>query len=61
MRVWATEGTMLHAQRQALLAALEYTGFNVKRAAERLHISRSTAYRLIQDFEIQVQRRPASC
>jgi transcriptional regulator of acetoin/glycerol metabolism len=56
MRVWATEGTMLHAERQALLAALEYTGYNIKRSAERLQISRSTAYRLIEELEIQVLR-----
>ena len=56
MRVWAIEGTMLHAERQALVAALESTGYNIKKAAERLQISRSTTYKLIQAYEVQVQR-----
>jgi transcriptional regulator of acetoin/glycerol metabolism len=60
MRVWAIEGTLAHAERQAVIAALEGTGYNVKRAAERLHTSRSTAHKLIRDYEIQVDRNRVS-
>jgi hypothetical protein len=51
-RSWETEGTLVFAQRAAVQDALQTTGHCITRAAERLRVSRSTVYRLMQCYEI---------
>ena len=46
------EGTMAHAQRAAILAALQLTKYNLSEASRQLRIGRTTLYRLIHDYQI---------
>lgn len=51
-RYWETEGTLVYAERAAVEDALRVTGHCIVRTAERLRVSRSTVYRLIECYEI---------
>lgn len=57
---WRIEGTMDKAQRDALLHALEAHDFHMSRAVAQLRIGRSTAYRLMERFEISRPDRAAA-
>jgi hypothetical protein len=50
---WQHEGSMDQARRRATIDALQQCDQNVAKAAKRLHISRSTMYRLAK-FELRV-------
>lgn len=66
LAAWQTEGTMAHAQRTALVAALAHCGGDVVAAARRLRIGRSTVYRLAERYHVTLRggltrrRTPAS-
>ena len=49
---WQVEGTMEHAQREALDKALKEARFAVSHAAAKLRIGRSTVYRLMKRYDI---------
>jgi hypothetical protein len=46
------EGTMAHAQRAAVCAALSATNYNLSETARHLRIGRTTLYRLLQHYAI---------
>jgi hypothetical protein len=48
------EGTMAHAQRAAVCAALSATNYNLSEAARHLRIGRTTLYRLLQHYAIPI-------
>lgn len=50
------EGTMAYAQRAAIQSALRISSYNLSAAAERLRISRTTLYRLIDQYDIKFDR-----
>ncbi|MBW6526360.1 helix-turn-helix domain-containing protein [Sphingomonas sp. RHCKR7] len=57
------EGTMAFAQRSAVEAALRDNHCNLSHAARQLRVGRTTLYRLIKRFEIEVDvmpRQPAA-
>jgi transcriptional regulator of acetoin/glycerol metabolism len=56
-RIWEIEGTMPRAERDAIVAALEYCAYNVTAAARRLQIGRSTLYRLIDAYQVSARPR----
>jgi hypothetical protein len=45
---------MAHAQRQAIQSALQQSGYNLSKAAILLRIGRTTLYRLIEQYDIEV-------
>jgi len=49
--------TMDEAKEQALLEAMEATGFNIMKATRILKISKATVYRLIQRYGIRITRQ----
>lgn len=51
---WQVAGTMAQAERRAILQALNACDFGVSSAARRLRIARSTIYRLIKLYEIDL-------
>ena len=51
---WQHEGSMDQARRRATIDALQQCDQNVTKAAKRLHIGRSTMYRLLAKFELHV-------
>jgi transcriptional regulator of acetoin/glycerol metabolism len=59
MRIWEAEGTMLKAERDAVIAALEHCGYHPAAAARRLCVGRSTVYRMVDAFEIPLRKPPA--
>lgn len=48
----SVEGTMAHAQRAAIVAALCATKNNLSEAARHLRIGRTTLYRLLAEYQI---------
>ncbi|MEG3166311.1 helix-turn-helix domain-containing protein [Sphingomonas sp. PB2P19] len=54
-RIWEIEGTMAHAQRRAIVEALEACDGSAGKAAARLKIGRSTVYRLIDIYAVPVK------
>jgi hypothetical protein len=46
------DGTLAHAQRGAIIAALICSDYKITRAASRLKIGRNTLYRLIADLDV---------
>jgi hypothetical protein len=52
------EGTMAFAQRSAVEAALRDNRCNLSHAARQLRVGRTTLYRLIKRFEIEVDEMP---
>lgn len=52
IRDHSIEGTMAHAQRIAILAALQATNNNLSEAARYLRIGRTTLYRLLEEYQI---------
>jgi hypothetical protein len=52
---WKQPGTMAYAKREAILSALEVTNYRFKAAADRLGIGRSTLYRLLKAFKIEIE------
>jgi transposase len=50
---WQVEGSMDQARRGAIVQALAHCNQNVGKAANRLRISRSTMYRLMEKFEVE--------
>jgi len=58
-REWEIEGTLLHAERAAIIAALEYCDHSRSAAAARLRIRRSTLYRFMAAYEIESSKQIA--
>jgi transposase len=54
---WQVEGSMDQARRAALVQALAHCNYNIGKTASRLRISRSTMYRLIEEFEVEGAER----
>ena len=54
MKECQIEGTMAFAQRTAVEAALRDNRCNLSHAARQLRVGRTTLYRLIKRFEIEV-------
>lgn len=54
MKECQIEGTMAFAQRSAVEAALRDNRCNMSHAARQLRVGRTTLYRLIKRFEIEV-------
>lgn len=54
---WQIEGSMDQARRAALVQALAHCNFNIGKTANRLRISRSTMYRLMDEFEVEGAER----
>ena len=54
---WQVEGSMDQARRGAIVQALAHCNQNVGKAASRLRISRSTMYRLMDEFEVEGAER----
>ncbi|RYY05630.1 MAG: hypothetical protein EON55_25695 [Alphaproteobacteria bacterium] len=52
---WQVPGTMAHAEYNAVIKALRDANHSVKVAAGRLRIGRSTLYRFISRFEIDLK------
>ena len=55
---WTTDGldeVRVHAERDAVLAALRDSGFNVSECARRLHVSRVTVYRLCRKHQLALE------
>lgn len=50
------EGTMAHAQRAAVLSALCATNNNLSQAARHLRIGRTTLYRLLNEYEVSLDK-----
>jgi len=48
--------TMDEAREQALMDALEATGFNIMKSTRMLNISKATAYRMIKKYGIKIIR-----
>lgn len=46
------EGTLAHAQRAAVIAALDHCNYGITKAASRLGISRATLYRYLDLLDI---------
>lgn len=55
---WQVEGTLAFAQRAAVIVALRDNGCNLTHAARQLRIGRTTLYRLIKRFELDVTFAP---
>ena len=51
---WRHDGSMDQARRRAIIEALVRCDQNVAKAARRLRVGRSTLYRLISEFEVEV-------
>jgi transcriptional regulator of acetoin/glycerol metabolism len=51
-RIWEEPGTLEHAKRQALIAALQASNFKMAEAARQLRVGRSTLYRLCEIYEM---------
>jgi transposase-like protein len=51
-RDWMRAGTLAFAKRRAIIEAVEQCKYNMRAAAERLNIGRSTLYRLLSEYEI---------
>jgi hypothetical protein len=51
---WKIAGTLAKAERDAVLEALVECDYKISNAAARLKIGRSTIYRLIATFEIDI-------
>jgi transposase len=51
---WEVEGTLAKAQRDAIVKALVDCNYKISAAAAKLRIGRSTIYRLIEAFEIEI-------
>jgi transposase-like protein len=49
---WMRAGTLAFAKRRAIVEAVEQCAYNMRAAAERLNIGRSTLYRLLSEYEI---------
>ena len=45
----------VHAEREAVLATLRETGFNVSECARRLRVSRVTVYRLCRKHQLELE------
>ncbi|MBY9063652.1 helix-turn-helix domain-containing protein [Sphingomonas yunnanensis] len=58
MKECQIEGTMAFAQRSAVEAALRDNRCNMSHAARQLRVGRTTLYRLIKRFEIEVAVMP---
>ena len=58
MKEGQIEGTMAFAQRAAVEAALRDNRCNMSHAARQLRVGRTTLYRLIKRFEIEVDIMP---
>ncbi|WP_260158672.1 helix-turn-helix domain-containing protein [Sphingomonas sp. BK345] len=58
MKECQIEGTMAFAQRSAVEAALRDNRCNLSHAARQLRVGRTTLYRLIKRFEIEVEIMP---
>ncbi|WP_462209667.1 helix-turn-helix domain-containing protein [Sphingomonas citri] len=58
MKECQIEGTMAFAQRSAVEAALRDNRCNLSHAARQLRVGRTTLYRLIKRFEIEVEITP---
>ncbi|WP_260181142.1 helix-turn-helix domain-containing protein [Sphingomonas sp. BK580] len=58
MKECQIEGTMAFAQRTAVEAALRDNRCNLSHAARQLRVGRTTLYRLIKRFEIEVDVVP---
>lgn len=54
MHDWQVAGTMAHAEREAILKALQATNGDASAAARHLRIGRSTIYRSIKIYEIDL-------
>ena len=54
---WKIAGTIAHAQRTALLAALEACNYNTTKAAKLLRVGRSTTYRMLATYEVVIPAR----
>jgi len=55
---WEIEGTLARAEREAIIAALAHCGQSRSAAATRLGIGRSTLYRLVEVYKIDIPTRP---
>jgi hypothetical protein len=61
LKDWQMPGTLAEAGRNAVIAALEHCAYNHSAAAARLAIGRTTLYRLVDRYEIELPtpvRRP---
>ena len=45
----------IHAEREAILATLRDSGFNVSECARRLRVSRVTVYRLCKKHQLELE------
>lgn len=51
---WRRAGTLANAKRNALIIALENSRYNIKAAAAQLGIGRTTLYRLVGEYCVQL-------
>ncbi|MEG3167493.1 helix-turn-helix domain-containing protein [Sphingomonas sp. LB3N6] len=51
---------MAHAKREAIVSALKATNYNLSSAAVRLEVGRSTLYRLLEKYEIELEVDPTA-
>lgn len=47
---------MAHAQRVAIMSALHATNHNLSETARHLRIGRTTLYRLLQEYQISIEK-----
>lgn len=55
---WMIEGTLASAERAAIIAALAYCNYSRTLTAKRLRCGRATLYRMVAEFQIEMQPPP---